>query len=58
MNGGQDVINTAGVKSLFSEWDKLDTIAHVLRIEDLSDQFEVAHRLTDGHAELVRVYQP
>ena len=57
MNGGRDVINTADVKSLCSEWDKLDVVAHVLRIEGLSDQFEVTHRLTNGHAELVRVYQ-
>jgi hypothetical protein len=58
MIGERDVINTTDVKSVNSEGDELDVLAHVLRIEGLSDRFEVAHRLTNCHAELVRVYQP
>jgi hypothetical protein len=56
MNGERDAINAADVKSVRSEWDKLDVVAHVLGIEDLRDQFQVAYRLADGHAELMRVY--
>jgi hypothetical protein len=33
-------------------------VEHVLGAEGLSDEFEVTHRLTNGHAELVHVYQP
>ena len=55
---GTDIISTTDVKSACSERDKHNVVEHVFGAEGISDEFEVAHRLTIGHAELVRVYQP
>lgn len=53
-----DVISTAEEKSVCLEWDKLDAVAYIFGTKGLRDQPEVAHHLTNGHAELMGVYQP